>query len=155
MCENGMKEVTWLRADGAELTNDDWHRDGSHVLGMLINGAATDETDDRGRPVRGDTMFMLLNGGDEDAQAVLPEVPEAGGWYVLVNTTDAEGGGGHAIDHGPVTLAAHSVVLLRHGSERRFDLPSIAGVLESHRSAAQQPQQPGDRPVAPQRERRL
>ncbi|HEX6632198.1 MAG TPA: hypothetical protein VF048_13950, partial [Gemmatimonadaceae bacterium] len=154
-CENGLKEVTWLRADGAELTDEDWHSGDGHVLGMLINGAATDETDDRGRPVRGDTLLLLLNGGDADIAFALPEVPEAGGWYALVSTTEAEGGGVQAIAHGPVTLAAHSAALLRHGSDRRFDLPTFAGALETHRSAALQPQLPGDRPVAPQRERRL
>ncbi|HEU4628318.1 MAG TPA: hypothetical protein VFS08_01185, partial [Gemmatimonadaceae bacterium] len=154
-CDNGMKEVTWLRADGGEFGQDDWHRGDNHVLGMLINGAATDETDDRGRPVRGDTLLLLLNGGDGDVPFALPEVPEAGGWFVLVNTVEGEGGDGHAIRQGPVTLAAHSAMLLRHGSERRFDTPSIAGALETHRSAALQPQLPGDRPVAPQRERRL
>jgi glycogen operon protein len=122
---------------------------------MLINGAATDETDDRGRPVRGDTLLLLLNGGDADTSFALPEVPEAGAWYMLVRTTEAEGNGGHAVPDGPVPLPAHSVALLRHGSDRRFELPTFAGAMETHRSAAQQPQQPGDRPVAPQRERRL
>ena len=43
------KDVTWLRPDGAEMTDDDWSDPENHVLGMLIPGRATDERDERGR----------------------------------------------------------------------------------------------------------
>ena len=36
------------------MTGDDWHDAQAHVLGMLIHGQATDETDDRGRPITGE-----------------------------------------------------------------------------------------------------
>ena len=154
--DNGLKELTWLRPDGTEFGERDWHDARSHVLGMLIDGAATDETDDRGRPVRGDTMLLLLNGGERDVEFVLPQVPAEGEWFCLVDTA-ADGPprpqpvGGEAA----VTLGAHSLMLLRHGVERRFELPSLVGALATHRSAALQPERPGDRPVAPMRERRL
>ena len=32
---------------------------------MLIYGDATDETDDRGRPITGDTLLLLFNAGDD------------------------------------------------------------------------------------------
>jgi glycogen operon protein len=47
----GHKDVAWLRADGHELTELDWHDPHLFTLGMLIHGQATDEKDDRGRPV--------------------------------------------------------------------------------------------------------
>ena len=153
--DNGLKEVTWLRPDGAEFTDADWHRGGAHVLGMLINGEATDETDDRGRPVLGDTMLLLLNGGGEDVEFDLPEVPGEGGWLCLVDTAVEGAPRPQPIGDAPtVTLAAYSVILLRHGVERRFELPTVRA-LATHRSAGLQPERPGDRPVTLLRERRL
>ncbi|NIN50984.1 MAG: hypothetical protein GTN62_12885, partial [Gemmatimonadales bacterium] len=57
----GMKDLFWLRPDGQELTDDDWRDPDNRVLGMLIPGEATDEVDERGRFIKGDTLLLLLN----------------------------------------------------------------------------------------------
>jgi isoamylase len=80
---DGTKDVTWLRPDGAELTPEDWGRGDAHALGMLVHGEASDEIDDRGRPVAGDTLLLLLNGGGEPCTFTLPAM---GSWRELVNT---------------------------------------------------------------------
>ena len=49
--KGGPKDLSWLRPDGKEMTHEDWHDAESHAIGMLIYGDATDETDDRGRPI--------------------------------------------------------------------------------------------------------
>ena len=49
-----VKDLTWLRADGQEMTPDDWNDPANHVLGMLIRGEATDELDERGRRLPGE-----------------------------------------------------------------------------------------------------
>jgi glycogen operon protein len=117
----GTKDLAWLRPDGREMTEADW-RDGSRrVLGMLISGEAADETDDRGRPVKGDTMLLWLNGGFEAVTCTAPALPDSGAWVALLDTARD--------DDGPRTLAADtlpvdgfSLVLLRHGAERRLGL---------------------------------
>ena len=112
------KDVMWLRADGQELQQGDWQNADNHLLGMLISGQATDETDDRGRPIRGDTLLLILNGGDGDCRFTLPHVAEEGFWMTLLDSA-------HSECHGPedgtsVMVAAHSLLLLRHGTERRL-----------------------------------
>ncbi|HEX5580512.1 MAG TPA: glycogen debranching protein GlgX [Gemmatimonadaceae bacterium] len=151
-CENGMKEVTWLSPEGHELTDEDWHRGDSHALGMLINGAATDETDDRGRPVRGDTLLLVLNNGEKGLDFALPCLEETGGWWVLVDTSHDEW---RPAEGGKVGITPQSVMLLRHGTDRRLDLDMMVDAVALHRSAGLQPAARGDRPVPPQRERRL
>ena len=113
------KDVMWVRADGQEMQDGDWQNADNHLLGLLISGQATDETDDRGRPIRGDTLLLILNGGDTDCPFTLPQVQEEGFWLTLLDSA-------HAECHGPqdgasVTVAAHSLVLLRHGTERRME----------------------------------
>jgi glycogen operon protein len=110
----------WVRADGQEMQQGDWQNPDNHLLGMLISGQATDEVDDRGRPIRGDTLLLILNGGEGDCRFVLPHVQEEGFWMTLLDSAHSE-----RERHGPpdgtsVMVAAHSLVLLRHGTERRF-----------------------------------
>jgi glycogen operon protein len=78
----GIKDLTWLRADGQELAEEDWKDATAHSLGMLIDGQATDETDDKGEPIRGDTMLVLVNSSEGDVDFTLPE----GSWSALVDT---------------------------------------------------------------------
>ena len=150
--DDGMPELAWLRPDGREMGDEDWHRGDAHVLGMMINGAATDETDDRGRPVRGDTLLLVLNNGGHQLDFSLPDLEEQGGWWVLVDTAHDEW---RQAEGDAVRISPHSVVLLRHGTDRRLDLDLVTDTVATHRSAGMQPASRGDRPVAPQRERRL
>jgi glycogen operon protein len=89
----------------------DWES-GGHVLGMLINGSATDEVDERGRPAFGDTILLLLNGGGKSRFFALPKVEGFGHWQELVNT--ARPGPTRAIRGDGVNLVAHSLALLKH-----------------------------------------
>ncbi len=84
--------VTWLRADGTPMDDDDWHQPSLHVLGMLVDG---------GRP-----LLLLLNGGGRSREVVLPGVD--GDWALLLDSAQERWG-----DIGtPVMLAPHSLVLL-------------------------------------------
>ena len=110
---DGMKDVAWIRPDGAEMTEADWEDAENHTLGMLIPYLASDEVDVLGRPVFGDTLLLLLNGGSRSRRFQLPLVRRAGIWSLLVHTGRP---GGHVIRSGSVHLTAHSLILLRHGA---------------------------------------
>jgi glycogen operon protein len=98
------------------MTDADWHDAGNSVLGMLISGEAADETDDRGRPVRGDTMLLLINGGFDPVTYVLPTVAGEGKWRLVVDTA----GGTHGRwEKEQLALPGFSLSLLRYGVERR------------------------------------
>jgi isoamylase len=110
----GIKDVTWLRPDGNEMTDEDWRDGGSHVLGMLLAGAATDQQDERGRPVRGDTVLLLVNGGVRSRYFALPRLEGAGQWFEEINTARVDGA--RALKAAGLNLVAHSLVLLRRGA---------------------------------------
>jgi isoamylase len=113
---SGSKDVMWLRGDGHEMAQADWQDPQRRVLGMLIQGESSDETDDRGRPIRGDTLLLVVNAGEEDTQFVLPRMEGRGIWVELINTA-------HPRTPQPVEdavrLEAHSMTLYRFGRERR------------------------------------
>jgi glycogen operon protein len=112
----GAKDLSWRRADGSEMAGADWYDENLHALGMLINGEAADEIDSRGRPVRGDTLLLLINNREGTQPFTLPELVAPGEWTELVNTAADRG---HALGTMGATLAPFSLVLLRY-------VPSVA-----------------------------
>jgi isoamylase len=74
------KDVVWLRPDGAELAVDDWYATGVRPLGMLIPGEASTEQDERGRPLRGDTVFLAFNPSAKAVAFALPATGRVGHW---------------------------------------------------------------------------
>ena len=99
-----LKDLTWLRADGAEMAEEDWQKADAHALGMMIDGDATDETDETGVPIRGDTMLLLVNASEADVDFTMP----AGRWTTIIDTDDRPDPAG---EH--YKLTPFSLVLLR------------------------------------------
>ncbi len=108
---SGAKDVTWLRPDGQEMTNGDWQDPHGHVLGVLIDGHATDERDERGRLLVGETVLTVLNGGARSVHFTLPHLARPGRWVEVINTARPPAG---LVRTGGVHLVAHSLVLLTH-----------------------------------------
>jgi isoamylase len=73
--------------------------------------AASEERDERGRPVEGDSLLLLLNGGTEPCTFVLPSLGGRGAWRVEVDTADPAS---HRRPAGACDVAPHALVLLRH-----------------------------------------
>jgi isoamylase len=107
----GAKDLSWLRPDGGEMTDEDWSDGENHVIGMLLHGRATDEVDERGRPIFGQTVLMLLNGGVRSRPFTLPRFEEPGLWRMLINTAQP---GRRVVRSEAVNLVTHSFVLLRY-----------------------------------------
>ena len=78
------------------MTADDWAHDGQSRAWACCSRTAT-------------PLLLLLNGGGRSRAFALPERPE-GPWTVLLDTAHE---GERAITAG-LTLAPHSLVLLRH-----------------------------------------
>jgi glycogen operon protein len=82
----GAIDVLWLRPEGGEMTDADWDVDERRTIGILLDGDAIPETDPQGRPVRGETLFVVLNAAPSDVRFALPA--RQGAWRELLNTVD-------------------------------------------------------------------
>jgi len=111
----GVKDLTWLRPDGKEMTETDWADSTNHVLGMLILGEATDEVDERGRRLMGEAILLLTNGGARSRPFTLPQLEAPGAWVEVLNTAHPNP---RTVRQGKVSLVAHSLMLLRHERPR-------------------------------------
>jgi isoamylase len=115
--KGGPKDLSWIHAGGREMTGDDWNDPNNHALGMLIYGEATDETDDRGRPVKGETMLLLLNAGDTEVTFTTPTIEGEGIWAEMVDSAHREL---RVVTTGSLIVDPFALVLLRYGENRRI-----------------------------------
>jgi isoamylase len=86
-----VKDVAWLAPDGHEMTDEAWNADFVRSLGMLLNGTAIDEVDERGQPIIGDTLLVLLNAHDEKVPFTLPALESNQQWRRVFDTYEAHG----------------------------------------------------------------
>ncbi len=87
---SGVKDIVWLKPDGAEMTDQEWAQDFARCLGVYLEGQALDEMDARGRPVTDDGFLLLFNAHHEPVPFVLPAFG-TGRWRPLVDTVERTG----------------------------------------------------------------
>ena len=114
--KGGPKDLCWLRPDGQEMTDRDWHEGNNHTLGMLIFGESTDETDDRGRPIKGDTLLLIVNAADQGVTFTMPTIEGEGIWAEMIDAAHRE----LRVIKGQVDVSPYSLALLRYGENRRM-----------------------------------
>jgi glycogen operon protein len=85
-----LRDIVWFRPNGGEMSADDWREPHFRALGMLLGGDAIPGLDRWGRRIVGDTLLVLINGGDPPVDFVLPEAPWGERWEVLVDTRSAD-----------------------------------------------------------------
>jgi glycogen operon protein len=115
--KGGPKDLSWIRADGREMTDTDWHNGNNHALGMLIYGEGTDETDDRGRPIKGDTVLLVLNASEDEVTFKMPVMNGHDAWAEMIDSAARDL---NIIRTGSIDVAPFSLVLLRYGANRRI-----------------------------------
>ncbi len=86
--EVGSKDIYWLHPEGHEMTGKDWADAELRSLGAMLTAEAIDEVDDRGRRLRGDTLFLTVNGRSEARPFVLPGAADAGRWERMLDTAN-------------------------------------------------------------------
>ena len=82
----GVKDISWLTQDGNELADSDWHS-GLRALGMRLNGESIDEVDERGQPIIGDSLLVLLNSQPATVLFRLPRHKPSERWESYVDTS--------------------------------------------------------------------
>ena len=81
-----VKDVTWIDANGAEMSREAWDNDRTRCFGMLIDGRAQAT----GIKRRGDdaTLLIVLNAYHDIVNFNLPRCHQASGWNRLMDTND-------------------------------------------------------------------
>ncbi len=130
-----VKDLTWYRADGQEMDDDDWQNPYVHTLGLRLAGDAIGEVDPRGRRIVDDTLLILLNAYWEPLDFILPDHPGSTAWEVVFDTTEPLPNPGRRVqDLTPYAMEPRSLAVLRVPKE-----VSRARRREAHQQAQAQP----------------
>jgi isoamylase len=105
-----LKDLTWLRADGKEMTVAEWTDPANHLLGMLIHREPTEAAPRGVRNEDGDVL-LLLNSSGRSKPFTLPTLGHPGSWTELVNTSQPAH---RSVQEGALSLGPRSLVLLRY-----------------------------------------
>ncbi|MBZ5605300.1 MAG: glycogen debranching protein GlgX [Acidobacteriia bacterium] len=104
-----LKDILWLRPDGAEMADEEWNAGWVRCIGMMLNGATIGDVDETGAPIRDQTFLLLLNCHHEHIDFVVP----AGPWSMVIDTNEPEmEPGAISVAEGPVRLVRQSLMLL-------------------------------------------
>jgi glycogen operon protein len=114
---DGSRDLVWIRPDGAMMEAGDWNDPGGHVIGMLIDGRASDDVDGRGARRTGETVLVVLNGGRRTRLFTLPQPPHPGSWELILDTARPVT---RMVRTPAVSIVSHSLLVLRHVRARSF-----------------------------------
>jgi len=132
------RDIAWLTPAGKEMTDADWQAEHVRCLGVRMNGQMIDEYDERGRPIVGNTLLMLLNAQKEPVPFHLPLHAARQFWRPLLDTSGIKRrphpfNGGEIFD-----LQGHSMVVFQLEEVWPKFLRHIPAYL-SHLSGAKPP----------------
>ena len=126
------KDVTWIRPDGSEMTDEDWSDKGRRSIGMLMLGQAADEVDVRGRSASGETLLLLLNASVRSRSYTLPRMELPGRWEEVLNTAKP-GPWNRLVRNAVISQTSHSCLLLRHSERVNTSRRALPGRPEGRR----------------------
>jgi len=86
---DGIREVVWLRPDGEEMTDQEWHTTYNRCLGVYLAGTVIERVTKRGKPVKDNNILTLFNAHHERIDFLLPEFHAGGAWHVALDTANA------------------------------------------------------------------
>ena len=117
---DGRKEldIQWVRPDGKQMTQDEWHAGWVRCLGLLLNGRTLGDVNALGEKIRDDTFLILLNPHHEDIRFYLPPSHQGTFWELCLDTrapTARKNGKAKAIRKS-YNLIPRSMVVLREAT---------------------------------------
>jgi isoamylase len=109
-----VKDLSWFRPDGKEMTEDDWNQGYARCLGVRLAGDAIAEVDSYGNQIKDDTFLILLNAHHEPMTFVLPAHKRGVRWELVFDTRDGlpsgtrsqylKGGESYDLEHRSMTV---------------------------------------------------
>ncbi|MFO0968906.1 MAG: glycogen debranching protein GlgX [Gemmataceae bacterium] len=93
-CE--IKDISFLNPAGQEMSDADWNTGYIKCMGLRLAGDLIGDENERGEPIVGETLLVLLNAHHEPLPFVLPALTQEHHWQRLLDTADE--------DHAPLTF---------------------------------------------------
>jgi glycogen operon protein len=112
------KEIIWLRPDGREMTDEEWHSDAVRTLGIHLSGEHLDMVDESGEPLHDDALLILLNAHFEAVAFRLPPQNGHAHWEPVFDTAARAAAVQNRTGSETYELLGRSLAVLRQPSPR-------------------------------------
>jgi glycogen operon protein len=83
-----IKDISWFEPSGQEMSDEAWNAGFVKCLGARLAGDLIGDRDERGEPLVGDTMLLLLNAHHEGLPFVLPAAKSDHYWERVLDTAE-------------------------------------------------------------------
>ena len=108
-----VQDVAWLAPDGQEMNDEAWNADFVRAIGMLLNGSAIEEVDERGQLIIGDSLLVLFNAHSDKVPFTLPPLESNQQWRRVFDTFESSSPDRIYKPGGHYPLEGRSVALFR------------------------------------------
>jgi isoamylase len=142
-----IKDLCWFTPSGEEMSDSDWDAGFIKCLGMRLAGDLIGDVDERGEPIKGETLLLLLNAHHEEIPFALPATLAQHHWECLLDTAASAAAAKPQSGGELYGLQGRSLAVLRtvHLDETGQTVTSLQ--VETLRKEKDVPKQP--RPSAP------
>ena len=85
---SNVKDISFFSPSGDEMSDGDWNAGFAKCLGIRLAGDLVNDENERGEPIVGETLLILLNGHWEPIPFKLPPTLHGNVWAMLVDTAE-------------------------------------------------------------------
>jgi glycogen operon protein len=129
-------DISWFQPSGEEMSDEDWNAGYTQCLGVRFPGDLIGDVNERGEPIIGDSIVLLVNAHHEAIPFTLPSRDEEPEWERLIDTADPETETMKRKGGEQYEIKGRSMVILRSKAPQpaepsRPDVAGSAGALES------------------------
>jgi glycogen operon protein len=117
-------DISWFQPSGEEMSDEAWNAGYTQCLGVLLPGNLICDVDERGGPIIGDSIVLLVNAHHQPIPFTMPSCGEVQEWERLIDSADPESATVKRKNGEQYEIAGRSMVILRS------KLPQMAELRE-------------------------
>ena len=106
----GVTDIAWFDSSGTEMSEENWQENCAKTLGVFLNGDKIHAPDERGRPLRDDSFYLMFNAYIEPVDFKIPEIGKVICWAKVIDTTELDGPYDPDGNHGEI-LPGHNLLI--------------------------------------------
>jgi isoamylase len=142
-----IKDLSWFGPDGQEMSDEAWSAGYVKCLGVRLAGDEIGDLNERGEPLVGDTLLLLLNAHHEAISFTLPAARPEHHWLLLLETAQPLNEPAELKPGAQHNLQGRSVAVFRTMAVSEVTPPVSSLQVESMRKETLPPAPPQEKPL--------
>jgi isoamylase len=129
-----VRDISWFDPSGHDMSDEAWNAGFVRCLGVRLAGDVIGELDERGEPVVGETLLLLLNADNSDLDFTLPATKPDHRWERVFDTAGPQAEPSTFVERELYPLPGKSLAVLRirdqSEAEPKFSLLQVKVLAE-------------------------